>query len=99
MKTPVKIYRNRGRMIKNRSGSWLLTFTLDGFAGTGRPGTGYQQLRGKRDDLVDHAASLGITALYLPGVVGELPIEYVKAKLDEIERGIDEYGDRYATPF
>lgn len=80
----------------------MLTFTVESQSGVTsahvkRSSTGYQQLRGERDDLVDHAVTLGMTTLYLPGVVGEIPIEYAKAKLDEIESGEEEPWD--ALPF
>lgn len=79
------IYRNRGRLMKNRGGSWTLAFNVTDAATRGADRTGYVQLRGQRDALIEHAKTVGIKDVYLPGVVGLMAIRYVKAKLDEME--------------
>jgi len=83
-----EIYRNRGRLMKNRGGSWTLTFTVVAIKpmAFSPVGSGYQQLRGKRDDLIGHAETIGITTLYLPGVLGTVPIEFAKMRLDSMEK-------------
>lgn len=81
------IYRSRGRLMKNRSGSWTLAFNLVVAPGTMPSNrTGYEQFRGQRDDLIAHAEKLGIKALYLPGIIGTVPIEFAKLRLDSMEK-------------
>lgn len=86
MKPAATIYRDRGRMIKNRAGTWTLAFTI-----AYQPGhSGYVQLRGERNGLIEHARTIGIRWLYLPGCFGLVPIEYAVAMLDDVK-----YGDSY----
>lgn len=84
MKPGAKIYKERGRLIRARNGKWILTYTLA--SDPGRPGTGYQQIRGERDDLIEYAQNtLGMKTVFLPGIVGELPIEMCKTVLNAQE--------------
>lgn len=86
------IYRNRGRLMKNRAGTWTLAFNVDYPA---RPGhgrrSGYVQMRGKRADLIEHAKTIGITDLYLPGVLGLVMIDIAGLRLDSLETNEAKY--------
>lgn len=91
MKPGTLILKKRGRMLRNRAGTWTLTFTVLERSRGSRTGTGYQQLRGKRDDLVEHAKKIGIEDLYLPGRPGSMPIEYVASYFAAQDVNIPKY--------